>query len=170
MDKQNVLLFFLSRLWKPFLKTFYHIESCCPRPNGRNQNHINNKRMLYELMSEQTVLTLSCPYKKLMIPLSVHFNVSIKKKSQHINKKKAFFPLFFLSIHAILYLRVLLWSLMPCLAVLISKNNSKLKLFAVGWVASRLHGGRHVVMNSAHRTRWFIKSRLKKKNSSGLKI
>lgn len=141
-----------------FFLTFYHIESCCPRPNGRNQNHINNNRMLYKLMSEQTVLTLSCPYKKWMIQLSVHFHVSIKKKSQHINKKRILSSLF-LSFHAILYLRVLLWSLMPCPAVLISKNNSKLKLFAVGWVASRLHGGRHVVMNSAHRTRWFIKER-----------
>lgn len=45
-------------------------------------------------MSEQTVLTLSCPYKKLMIPLSVHFNVSIKKKSQHINKKSILSSLF----------------------------------------------------------------------------
>lgn len=116
--------------------------------------------MLYELMSEQTVLTLSCPYKKLMIQLSVHFHVSIKKNHNTFTKKSILSSLF-LSFHAILYLRVLLWSLMPCLAVLISKNNSKLKLFAVGWVASRLHGGRHVdvVMNSAHRTRWFFKER-----------
>lgn len=73
-----------------FFLTFYHIESCCPRPNGRNQNHINNNRMLYELMSEQTVLTLSCPYKKLMIQLSVHFHVSIKKITTHLQKKHSF--------------------------------------------------------------------------------
>lgn len=42
-------------------------------------------------MSEQTVLTLSCPYKKLMIQLSVHFHVSIKKKiTTHLQKKHSF--------------------------------------------------------------------------------
>lgn len=45
-------------------------------------------------MSEQTVLTLSCPYKKLMIQLSVHFHVSInmikKKITTHLQKKHSF--------------------------------------------------------------------------------
>lgn len=83
--------FFWSRLRKPFFKTFYHIESCCPRPNGRNQNHINNNRMLYELMSEQTVLTLSCPYKKMNDSAISTFSCFYKKKiTTHLQKKHSF--------------------------------------------------------------------------------